>query len=319
MTDNIKDQKTSAKRSLAPKVYPGLQAKPTAPVQGWARQRSQWGEFVDHVRPKEVSPLGGQAKRANDHEIPVGQSWVADQRRRNADPYRHDARWPRLEMVGRGSPYHMPPPVNAAAMDQEAYDELRKHYPANRILIAGENINTPECNQMVEVKTTKPAATFRGQRSHNKPSGSQQSAEFTALRNRLLERSPAFILVAHNQPPRTQRKEMAMGSSLVVELLGNKQRRTSRANRIAQQRIISGRGGSARSELGLQKRSGRWPWYTGGGPLRQSARPEFQVGPGQGRTIHVAGAKECTVPLTPGNSAPAKDILNSFGPEKSKG
>jgi hypothetical protein len=35
----------------------------------------------------------------------------------------------------------MPPPVNAAAMDQEAYDLLRLTYPANQILIAGENIN----------------------------------------------------------------------------------------------------------------------------------------------------------------------------------
>jgi hypothetical protein len=33
---------------------------------------------------------------------------------------------------------------------------------------------------MVEVKTTKPAATFLGQLLDNKPSGSQQSAEFTA-------------------------------------------------------------------------------------------------------------------------------------------
>jgi hypothetical protein len=40
-----------------------------------------------------------------------------------------------------GMPLPSPPPVNAAAMDQEAFNELLKHYPANRILIAGENIN----------------------------------------------------------------------------------------------------------------------------------------------------------------------------------
>ena len=61
MPDKLKDQKILAKRSLAEKVYPGLQAKPTAPVQGWARQRSQWGESVDHVSRKDVSPLGGLA------------------------------------------------------------------------------------------------------------------------------------------------------------------------------------------------------------------------------------------------------------------
>jgi hypothetical protein len=49
-----------------------------------------------------------------------------------------------LDWKWQGVALPMPPPVNAAAMDQEAYDELRKHDPANRILIAGENINTGE-------------------------------------------------------------------------------------------------------------------------------------------------------------------------------
>jgi hypothetical protein len=59
----VKDQKFLAKPSLAEKIYPGLRPKPAAPrVDGWARERSQWGESVDHVSRKEGSPLGGQAK-----------------------------------------------------------------------------------------------------------------------------------------------------------------------------------------------------------------------------------------------------------------
>jgi hypothetical protein len=38
-----------------------------------------------------------------------------------------------------GAPWPMP--VTAAAMDQSSYDELRKLYPRERILIAGEGIN----------------------------------------------------------------------------------------------------------------------------------------------------------------------------------
>jgi hypothetical protein len=33
-----------------------------------------------------------------------------------------------------------PPPINAAALDQAAYDLLLQHYPYNRILTAGEGI-----------------------------------------------------------------------------------------------------------------------------------------------------------------------------------
>jgi hypothetical protein len=41
--------------------------------------------------------------------------------------------------------------------------------------------------------------------------------------------------------------------------------------------------------------------------------------PGQGRTIHGCGSQGTHGPVNPGNSVPAKDILSSFGPEKSKG
>jgi hypothetical protein len=41
--------------------------------------------------------------------------------------------------------------------------------------------------------------------------------------------------------------------------------------------------------------------------------------PGQGRTIMPCGSQGTYGPVNPGNSAPAKDILSSFGPEKSKG
>ena len=45
-----------------------------------------------------------------------------------------------LQTAGRAS---QPQTENATGMDQEAYDELRKHYPAQRILIAEHsNINT---------------------------------------------------------------------------------------------------------------------------------------------------------------------------------
>jgi hypothetical protein len=41
--------------------------------------------------------------------------------------------------------------------------------------------------------------------------------------------------------------------------------------------------------------------------------------PGQGRTTHHCGSQGTWGPVNPGNSAPAKDILSAFGPEKSKG
>jgi hypothetical protein len=42
-------------------------------------------------------------------------------------------------------------------------------------------------------------------------------------------------------------------------------------------------------------------------------------GPGTGRTTHYCGSQGTHGPVNPGNSVPAKDILRSFGPEKSKG
>ena len=41
--------------------------------------------------------------------------------------------------------------------------------------------------------------------------------------------------------------------------------------------------------------------------------------PGQGRTIHGCGSQGVHGPVNPGNSAPARDILSEYGPEKSKG
>ena len=41
--------------------------------------------------------------------------------------------------------------------------------------------------------------------------------------------------------------------------------------------------------------------------------------PGQGRTIHGCGSQGVHGPVNPGNSAPARDILSSFGPDKRKG
>ena len=41
--------------------------------------------------------------------------------------------------------------------------------------------------------------------------------------------------------------------------------------------------------------------------------------PGQGRTIHGCGSQGTFGPVNPGNSAPARDILSEFGPERRKG
>lgn len=40
--------------------------------------------------------------------------------------------------------------------------------------------------------------------------------------------------------------------------------------------------------------------------------------PGQGRTIHGCGSQGVHGPVNPGNSAPAKDILSEYGPDKRK-
>jgi hypothetical protein len=41
--------------------------------------------------------------------------------------------------------------------------------------------------------------------------------------------------------------------------------------------------------------------------------------PGQGRTIHSCGSQGTHGSPDPGNSAPAKDILNSYGPDRRNG
>ena len=41
--------------------------------------------------------------------------------------------------------------------------------------------------------------------------------------------------------------------------------------------------------------------------------------PGQGRTIHGCGSQGTHGSVNPGNSAPARDILSEFGPDKRKG
>jgi hypothetical protein len=63
MTLRSKDQRTEkASPSFAEKMFPNLQPKPKAPIDGWAKQRQAWGE-VDHRKRGFVSPLGGQAKK----------------------------------------------------------------------------------------------------------------------------------------------------------------------------------------------------------------------------------------------------------------
>jgi hypothetical protein len=41
--------------------------------------------------------------------------------------------------------------------------------------------------------------------------------------------------------------------------------------------------------------------------------------PGQGRTVMPCGSQGTHGPVNPGHSAPARDILSEFGPEKRKG
>jgi hypothetical protein len=57
------------KRSIAGRMYQKLKPKPEPdkpkrpPIDGWARQRKDWGEDDYHRRRGPVSPLGGQAKK----------------------------------------------------------------------------------------------------------------------------------------------------------------------------------------------------------------------------------------------------------------
>lgn len=63
-----KDQRTKkVKPSIAAGLFPNLPAEnnqvKSNRVDGWARQRAQWGENVDHRTRGPVSPLGGTVKR----------------------------------------------------------------------------------------------------------------------------------------------------------------------------------------------------------------------------------------------------------------
>jgi hypothetical protein len=53
---------------IAERIYPKLKPKPEPqkpkrpPVEGWAKQRKEWGENVDQRTRGFMSPLGGKAK-----------------------------------------------------------------------------------------------------------------------------------------------------------------------------------------------------------------------------------------------------------------
>ena len=55
------------KRTIAQRIFPKLKqpAEPDqakrAPADGWAKQRKEWGENVDHRARGAMSPLGGSA------------------------------------------------------------------------------------------------------------------------------------------------------------------------------------------------------------------------------------------------------------------
>jgi hypothetical protein len=66
----IGEMKMPLRLTLAERIYTNLKPKPAEPdqskrppIDGWARQRAQWGEAVDHRTRGPVSPLGGQVKR----------------------------------------------------------------------------------------------------------------------------------------------------------------------------------------------------------------------------------------------------------------
>ena len=62
MPQRSKDQRTEKATSLATKIFPNLQPKPSAPNRWMGPKRAQWGE-IDHRARGLVSPLGGQVKR----------------------------------------------------------------------------------------------------------------------------------------------------------------------------------------------------------------------------------------------------------------
>jgi hypothetical protein len=58
----VTDKRIEQKPSFAEKMFPNLQPKPKAPIDGWAKQRQAWGE-TDHRARGFVSALGGTVKR----------------------------------------------------------------------------------------------------------------------------------------------------------------------------------------------------------------------------------------------------------------
>ena len=54
---------------IASRIYTKLKPQPEPdkpkrpPIDGWAKQRKEWGENVDHRARGAVSPLGGTVKR----------------------------------------------------------------------------------------------------------------------------------------------------------------------------------------------------------------------------------------------------------------
>ena len=62
------------------------------------------------------------------------------------------------------------------------------------------------------------------------------------------------------------------------------------------------------------------PAYNAGGKYgNELALNVGKGGPGTGRTVQPCGSEGTFGPVNPGNSAPARDILSAFGPDKRKG
>ena len=59
----IPDKRTIAQRIYSKLKQPTEPQQPKPPAVGWAKQRPQWGENVDHRARGHVSPLGGTVKR----------------------------------------------------------------------------------------------------------------------------------------------------------------------------------------------------------------------------------------------------------------
>jgi hypothetical protein len=59
--------------------------------------------------------------------------------------------------------------------------------------------------------------------------------------------------------------------------------------------------------------------YTGAKYGNELATNVGKGGPGSGRTVMPCGSQGTHGSVNPGNSAPARDILSAFGPDKRKG